>query len=128
MDVEMIWDFLCNRSYWARGRSKDVVIKSIDNSMCFGAFDQNDRQVAFARVISDYAVFAWVNDVFVLEEYRGNGLGKILMGAIMDHKDLQGLKRWGLATKDAHLLYEKSGFKPLSKPEMMMEIVNSIIG
>ena len=86
-------------------------------------FDCENRQVGFARVISDYAVFAWLLDVFILEDFRGKGLDKMLLAAIMTHEDLRGLKRWGLGTKDAHGLYEKYGFKPLSKPEIMMELV-----
>ncbi len=91
--------------------------------MCFGLFDANYNQVGFARVISDYAVFAWILDVFVLEEYRDKGLGKLLMSEIMHHTDLQRLQRWGLGTRDAQKLYEKFGFRQLSKPEIMMELV-----
>ena len=81
----------------------------------------DNKQVGFARVITDYAVFAWLLDVFILENYRGKGLGKMLISAILEHDSLKGLKRWGLGTKDAHGLYEKYGFRALSKPERMME-------
>ena len=121
LDVDMIEDFLSRRSYWAKGRARAKIIRSIENSMCFGVYDDKDRQVGFARVLSDYAVFAWIMDVFILEEFRGRGLGKLLMGAITDHPDLQGLERWGLGTKDAHGLYEQFGFRKLKTPETKME-------
>jgi GNAT superfamily N-acetyltransferase len=82
---------------------------------------ENDKQVGFARVVTDYAVFAWLLDVFILEEYRGRGLSKQLMSAIISHSDLQNLKRWGLGTDDAHGLYQQFGFTALSKPNNMME-------
>ena len=85
--------------------------------MCFGVFDPENKQAAFASVVTDYAMFAWLLDVFILENHRGKGLGKLLKAAIMAHKDLQGLKRWGLGTMDAHGLYDKYGFKALSRPE-----------
>ena len=122
-DVDMIYDFLANRSYWAKGRSRETVEKSIAGSMCFGVFDAENKQAGFARVVSDYAVFAWLLDVFILEDHRGKGLGKMLLTAIMSHEGLQGLKRWGLGTMDAHGLYEKFGFKLLSSPERMMELI-----
>lgn len=121
LDVEMIWDYLCNKSYWAEGRSKEAVVKSIENSICFGVFDSDCKQVGFARVISDYVIFAWILDVFILHQYRGEGLGKLLINEVI--KYLQGVKRWGLGTRDAHKLYEKFGFRQLSKPENMMELV-----
>jgi GNAT superfamily N-acetyltransferase len=120
----MIHDFLSNRSYWAKGRSRETVEKSIAGSMCFGVFDPENKQAAFASVVTDYAMFAWLLDVFILENHRGKGLGKLLKAAIMAHKDLQGLKRWGLGTMDAHGLYDKYGFKALSRPERMMELIS----
>ena len=123
LDTVLIIDFLSNHSYWAQGRGRKTIEKSIENSLCFGVFTSENKQVGFVRVITDYAVFAWLLDVFVLEAFRGKGLGKMLMTAIMAHEDLQGLKRWGLGTKDAHGLYGKYGFTPLSKPEIMMERV-----
>lgn len=125
LDLAMIHHFLSAKSYWAKGRSKLIIKRSIQNSLCFGVFNSSDVQVGFARVISDFAVFAWILDLFIIEEYRCNGLGKLLMQKIMAHQDLQGLKRWGLGTKDAHGLYEKFGFSSLSKPETIMEIVNN---
>ena len=122
LDIPMIHKYLTERSYWARGRSMITVKKSIANSLCFGVYDGAGNQLAFARVITDYAVFGWVLDVFVLEEYRGKGLGKKLMATIVNHKELRGLRRIGLGTDDAHDLYRQFGFTSLSKPETMMEL------
>jgi len=121
LDIDLIYNFLANQSYWAQGRSRKTIEKSIQHSLCFGIYNLAHQQVGFARVVTDYAVFAWLMDVFIIEEQRGKALGKYLITEIMNHQDLQGLKRWGLATKDAHGLYEQYGFKPLSKPETMME-------
>ena len=123
LDKNLITDFLSNHSYWAQGRSRQTIEKSIENSLCFGVFTSENKQVGFARVVTDYAVFAWLLDVFIVEDFRGRGLGKMLMNAIMTREDLQGLKRWGLGTRDAHGLYEKYGFTALSKPEIIMESV-----
>ena len=120
LDLEMIHNFLTNRSYWAKGRSMETVKRSVENSLCFGVYE-NGKQVGFARVVTDYAVFAWLLDVFILEEYRGRGLSKQLMSAIISHPNLQNLKRWGLGTDDAHGLYQQFGFTALSKPNNMME-------
>jgi len=124
LDVIAIHDFLTNRSYWAIGRSFETVKRSIENSICFGVYDSSDKLVGFARVLTDYAVFAYIMDVFILEDYRKQGLGKQLMSAIMQHSELQGLKRIMLATNDAQELYEKYGFKRTVTPEKIMEIVN----
>jgi GNAT superfamily N-acetyltransferase len=121
LNLTFIHDYLSNRSYWAKGRTMDVVQKSVDNSLCFGVFNEDDQQVGFARIVTDYAVLAWVMDVFIAEDYRGQGLSKLLMKGIMEHPDLQGLKRWGLMTADAHSLYQQFGFTAASKPEMLME-------
>lgn len=121
LDLPMIEDFLANRAYWAKGRPAHIIHRSIENSLCFGVYDTDGKQLAFGRVVTDFAVFAWVLDVFVLEEYRGKGLSKLLMQEMLAHPDLQGLKRWGLGTHDAHGLYEKFGFTPLDKPETWME-------
>ncbi len=120
LDVAAIHDFLANSSYWARNVPLATVLKSIENSLCFGVYE-GDRQVGFARVITDYAVFAYLADVFILEAYRGRGLAKRLMACIVSHPELQNLRRWMLATKDAHGLYAQYGFNPLSKPERFME-------
>ena len=124
LDISMIEDFLSNRSYWAKGRSREKIVKSIENSMCFGVYTDVGQQVGFARVLSDFAVFAWIMDLFILEDFRKQGLGVLLMRAIMEHPDLQGLERWGLGTKDAHGLYEKFGFRKLKTPETKMERTN----
>ncbi|MDX8340824.1 GNAT family N-acetyltransferase [Draconibacterium sp. IB214405] len=121
LDIKLIHDYLSKESYWAVGRNIEVVQRSIENSLCFGLYIDN-KQIGFARVVTDYAVFAWIMDVFILKDYQGNGYGKKLMHAIMTHEKLQNLQRWGLGTDDAHGLYEQFGFKPLEKPQNMMEI------
>jgi GNAT superfamily N-acetyltransferase len=121
LDIKLIHNYLCNESYWAKGRTFETVAKSIENSLCFGVY-YDEKQIGFARVVTDYAIFAWIMDVFILKDYRGNGYSKMLMKAIMTHEKLLELQRWGLGTDDAHGLYEKFGFKPLGKPQNMMEI------
>ncbi|MDZ4289054.1 MAG: GNAT family N-acetyltransferase [Prosthecobacter sp.] len=120
LDIPLIHDFLRN-SYWARDIPLSLVERSIRNSLCFGAF-KGKRQAGFARVISDYATFAYIADVFVLPEHRGHGVSKLMMSAIRAHPDLQGLRRLVLATQDAHGLYAQFGFLPLSHPEYFMII------
>jgi GNAT superfamily N-acetyltransferase len=120
LDVAAIHDYLSNSSYWAVGRGLETVRRSIENSLSFGVYE-GDRLVGFARVVTDYATFAWVADVFVLEDYRGRGLGKWLVEVILEHPDLQGFRRWALATKDAHELYRPHGFSELKRPERWME-------
>lgn len=119
-DLDVIHTFLAG-SYWARSIPRDVVERAIAGSLCFGAYE-GDRQVGFARVITDRATFAYLADVFVLESHRGLGLARMLMDAILGHPDLQGLRRFQLVTKDAHGLYEKFGFRPLADPERHLEI------
>jgi GNAT superfamily N-acetyltransferase len=124
LNVPLIHSYLSQSTYWASGRSLEVVKKSIDNSVCFGLYqrtESNEAQVGFARVITDYATFAWLADVFILEEHRGKGLGKWLTDVIVSHPDLQGFRRWVLATKDAHELYRRVGFRELHRPERWME-------
>jgi GNAT superfamily N-acetyltransferase len=108
------------RSYWARGVPPDVVQRSIENSLVFGVYG-GDEQVGFARVVTDRATFAYLADVFVLEGHRGRGLGKWLMEVVLAHPELQGLRRWMLATADAHGLYRRYGFRELGKPQIFME-------
>jgi GNAT superfamily N-acetyltransferase len=110
-------------SYWAENVPRSVVDRSIDNSLCFGLLD-GQSQIGFARVITDCATFAYLADVFVLQEHRGRGLGTWLIECVMSHPELQGLRRWLLGTRDAHDLYRKSGFTPLKRPEIFMEIVD----
>jgi len=119
LDIKVIHHYLCNESYWAKNIPVHVVEKSIAGSFCFGLY-HDKRQAGFARVITDHATFAYLADVFILDEYRGIGLSKWLMKEIMDHPDLQGLRRWMLATRDAHGLYSRFGFLPLDKPERIM--------
>jgi GNAT superfamily N-acetyltransferase len=120
LDVTMIYRYLSEESSWAIGIGRDVVERSIDNSLCFGGY-LDGQQVAFARVISDYATFANLVDVFVLPEYRGRGYSKQLIQAVMDHPSLQRLRRFTLATSDAHDLYRRFGFTAPSRPELLME-------
>jgi GNAT superfamily N-acetyltransferase len=120
LDLNLIHGFLTD-CYWAKGIPLEVVARSIRNSLCFGVYAQ-DNQVGFARVITDFATYAYIGDVFVLESFRGRGLGKWMMEAIMQHPRLQGLRRWSLATRDAHGLYAQFGFTPLKTPERYMEL------
>lgn len=120
LDVPLIHNFLSRESYWAVGRSVEVLRRSIDNSLCFGIY-KNAEQVGFARVVTDFATFAWVADVFVVPEHRACGLAKWLMEVILAHPELQGFRRWVLATKDAQSLYAQFGFIPLHRPERWME-------
>ena len=122
LDLDMIHGFLID-CYWAKGVPKDLVARSIEHALCFGIY-RGGQQAGFARVISDYATFAYIADVFVLEEYRGHGLGKWLMQCIKEHPWLQGLRRWSLVTRDAHGLYEQYGFRELKAPERWMEILD----
>ena len=120
LDIDLIHNFL-ETSYWAKGRRRSVVERSIRNSLCFGAYLAG-RQVAFARVVSDRAVFAYLMDVFVLPEFRGRGISKALMRSILEHADLQNLRFFLLATRDAHDLYAQFGFHPLTHPGHWMAI------
>jgi len=122
LDMDAIHDFLTN-CYWSRGISRELLEKAFRNSLCFGVYE-DDRQVGFARVVTDQATFAYLADVFVLESHRGRGLAKQLVAAIAADPRLQGLRRWVLVTRDAHLLYEKFGFKPLAAPDRFMELHN----
>lgn len=124
LNTTLLHDYLSNTSYWATGRTLAVVQRSIENSLCFGLYktgDANTQQIGFARVVTDYATFAWLADVFVLEDYGGQGLAKWLMEVIVSHPQLQGFRRWLLATKDAHDLYRRFGFAKLNEPARWME-------
>ena len=120
IDLDVVHGFL-TECYWARGIPREVVARCIENSLCFGVHGEG-RQVGFGRVISDYATYAYIGDVFVLESYRGRGLGKWLMECVMRHPGLQGLRRWSLVTADAHDLYSQLGFTALKAPEKYMEL------
>jgi GNAT superfamily N-acetyltransferase len=122
LDIEVIHRFLA-QSYWSPGIPRAVVERAIAHSLCFAVFHDN-QQIGFARVITDTATFAYLADVFILPEHRGKGLSKRLVEQVIQHPDLQGLRRMLLATLDAHGLYERFGFRPLAVPERMMEIHN----
>jgi GNAT superfamily N-acetyltransferase len=121
LDVPLIHDFLANRSYWAAGRPREVVRRSLDHSLCFGLYERG-RQVGLARVVTDRATFAWLCDVFILEAYRGRGLSKWLLECALGHPALQGLRRVLLGTRDAHGLYQRYGFTPLADPARFLEV------
>lgn len=120
LDTDFIQQSLSG-TYWAEDIPKSIVEKSIENSLCFGIYE-GEKQIGLARMITDKATFAYLCDVFIDEKYRGNGLSKWMMSVIMDHPDLQGLRRFMLGTKDAHGLYRKYGFNELVAPERWMEI------
>ena len=121
LDLDTIHGFLTN-CYWAKGIPRETVTRSIEHSLCFGIYHRSEGQVGFARVISDFATVAYLGDVFVLEAHRGRGLSKWMMECIMKHPQLQGLRQWILLTRDAHRLYTKFGFTPLTAPERYMEL------
>jgi len=122
LDVAAIHAFL-SQTYWSPGIPLAIVKKAIENSLSFGVF-HGVEQVGFARVITDKTTFAYLSDVYILDAHRGKGLSKRLLQTIQAHEDLQGLRRFMLATKDAHGLYEQFGFKPLLNPTRMMEVLN----
>ncbi|MFS0491276.1 GNAT family N-acetyltransferase [Leadbetterella byssophila] len=124
LNVGAIHHFLCYHSSWSKGIPLDRVQKSIDQSLNFGVYDE-DRQIGFARVISDYSTIAYLGDVYLLDEYRGKGLSKRMMDTILGHPELQGLRRWILLTNTAEWLYEKYGFVKVPHPEWYMEKFNS---
>lgn len=120
LDIASIHKFLSTESYWARNRTLEQTLTAIENSDCFGIY-RGREQVGFARVVTDRATFAYVGDVYVLDEHRGRGLSKWLMQVIVEQPDMQELRRWLLATRDAHGLYEQYGFASLVHPERWME-------
>jgi len=120
LDINLIYDFL-KATPWARDIPRSVVERSIQNSLCFGIFFDR-RQVGFGRIISDFATFAYIADIFILPEHRGRGVCKLLLRAMLDHPDLQGLRRILLATQDAQGLYARFGFQPLAHAEHYMTI------
>lgn len=123
LDISVIHNYLCVESYWAKGIPVEVVKNSIEHSLCFGIYTADKHQVGFARVISDQATYGYLCDVFVLEAFRGKGLSKWLMAYIHHYPTLLGLRRWGLATADAHELYKQFNWQPLANPNRLMEIV-----
>lgn len=121
LNMSVIYHFIAN-SYWAKGIPKSVMQKAIDNSMCFGVYSAQNEQVGFARVVTDNATFAYLADVFIIPDLQGNGLSKLLVKTIVEHPELQGLRRFLLATADAHGLYAQYGFKPIDNPAQLMQI------
>ena len=126
LDLHAVHDYLSTRSYWARGRDFETVSRAVEHSLPFGLY-RGARQVGFARVVTDYATFAWLADVFVLEEFRGEGLGKWLVEVVLSHPELRGLRRWTLATRDAHELYRRHGFREVG-PGFFMERLDPSAG
>jgi GNAT superfamily N-acetyltransferase len=125
LDVALVHDYLSHTAYWALGRPLTIVQRSIEHSLCFGVYE-GEHQVGFARVVTDYATFAWLCDVFVLESHRGLGLGKWLVECIITHPELRGLRAFLLATRDAHELYRRYGdFEAIAMPEKLMARTNA---
>ncbi len=121
LDLAVVHDYLANQSYWLPGVSRENVARAAANSLCFGLYETaSGRQVGYARVVTDYTFFAYLCDVFVLEAFRGRGLGKWLVEAVLQHPDIPNPRRWLLATKDAHTLYTQHGFGPLADPTRWM--------
>jgi len=121
MELLVIHRFLSD-SYWSKNIPLETMKKAFKNSICFGVLDQQNKQIGFARMITDKTTFAYLADVFILEEYRGRGISKLLMKNILEHQDLRGLRRMVLATSDAHALYEQFGFTALANPSTFMEL------
>ena len=120
LDMDAVYGYL-SRAYWCEEIPREMVERALRNSLCFSLFE-GDEQIGFARVVTDYTTFAYLCDVFVLASHQGKGLGTWMMQCVMQHPELQGLRRWHLTTRDAHALYRKVGFVPLSKPERHMEV------
>jgi GNAT superfamily N-acetyltransferase len=121
LDMQVIYNYLDKESYWAKGIPFDKLERSIENSICFGVYF-DEKQIGFARVVTDKAIFAYLADVFILPDHRKKGLSKWLIQTIMAHSDLQGLRRWSLATADAHGLYAQFGFTEIPNPALWMQI------
>lgn len=121
LDFDVIYQFI-SQSYWAKGIPKSTMQKALDHSLCFGVFSAEQQQVGFARLITDYATFAYLSDVFIVDQYRGRGLSKFLIETVVSHPDVQGLRRMMLATSDAHGLYAQYGFKPIEQAQTFMQV------
>jgi GNAT superfamily N-acetyltransferase len=122
LDLDRIHRFLSTEAYWSPGVARDVVERSIENSLPFGVYAEDGSQVGFARVVTDYATFAWLADVYIEQDHRGHGLGKRLVAEVLEHPDLQGLRRWMLGTADAHELYRRFGFDELRDVKRFMAL------
>ena len=120
LDLDRIHRFLSTEAYWSPGVAREVVERSVENSLPFGVYADNGEQVGFARVVTDHATFAWLADVYIEQDHRGHGLGKRLVAEVLEHPDLQGLRRWMLGTADAHELYRQYGFRELQVPARLM--------
>ncbi len=125
LDLPFLHDWLCNGSYWSKGIPFKLVERLVQNSLCFGVYHQSGKQVGFGRVVTDYTTFAWVTDVFIIDEYRGKGLSLLLMNCILDHPEMRVLRRWLLGTDLAHGLYRKLGFGDLDHPENFLTMHRS---
>ncbi len=121
LNFDMIHHYLAKESYWAQGRPVAVMRTAIEHSLCFGVY-QGEQQIGFARVLTDYAISAYIADVFMLAAHQGHGLGKWLIQTILQTPKLQGITRWTLNTRDAHCLYAQFGFGPIAQPELTMEL------
>jgi GNAT superfamily N-acetyltransferase len=121
LDPELIYRYLNEESYWAKGIARETVLRSIENSLCIGVYAPSAKQIGLARVITDSATYAWLCDVFIIEAHRGHGLGKALIQAVLAHPRLQTIRRMGLGTLDAHGLYAQFGFTAIAQPERHME-------
>jgi len=121
LQIDVIYEFL-SRAYWSKGRSRQAVARSVENSLCFGVYAGNE-QVGLSRVITDFSVYAHLCDIFILEAYRGQGLGKWLISCILAHPELKGVKIWTLSTRDAHELYRRFGFQEVATPGQRMEMI-----
>jgi GNAT superfamily N-acetyltransferase len=120
LDLDVIYRYLAEESYWAKGMALETLQRAVAHSLCFGLYAA-EKQIGFARVVTDYATYAYLSDVFVLEAYRGQGLGQWLLACVVAHPDLQSLRRFGLTTRDAQALYARLGWRPLRYPERHME-------
>jgi len=122
LDIEVVCSLL-GQSYWASDRKRDVIIKSLKNSLCFSLYHV-DKQIGLVRVITDYSTFAYLCDIIIDEEYRRRGLGVWFLDCVFKHPELQNLRKWSLSTKDAHEFYKKFGFRNITRPENYMELFN----
>ncbi len=126
LDISAIHRFLSTEAYWSLNIPREKMEKSIEHSLCFGVY-QLDKQIGFARVISDFATIAYLGDLYILDAYRGKGLSKWLLEVIMGHPELQGLRRWILLTADAHALYKQFGWTEIADPAKWMELHNKSV-
>ena len=122
LNIDLIFNFLNKEAYWTKNRSRNTIEKSIENSLCFGVYDNENNQVGFARIITDYAVYAYILDLFMVSSHRKQGLGKLLISQMLSNPDLIMVKKWALATRDAHDLYRKFGFSNVTNPERLMSM------